>query len=1486
MGTRLNGRLSLLFLAFAVVVLIFPAMALGQDSGGTSPAPTIQSDQSDYPPGATVTLNGSNWQPGESVHINVNDDEGQTWSRDVDVTADTNGQIQDQFQLPDWFVATYKVTATGAQSDVATTSFTDARVVTSAKLNGGNSVNVQPGDAITAKVDVTTDGTGANARWRSTGWRIAATAPNATSDVTCVDNDNHDGAGSSSETFSINAPNASGTYNAYFIAFSDDTCTWSSPGSGSGQSTTFTLSNGVVVESATRATTTSVARTAGSNPSTYGQPVTFTATVDATGGNPNGVGSVTFKDGTDAISGCSNVSLSGNTATCTTSALSAAASPHSITAQYSGATSGSTTFGASTSSALTQTVNKATPTVSITWANAIYDGNANAASAAVSGIGNPPENLGPASLTYYAGSTATGTPLSGAPKDAGTYTVQASFDGNADYIATSNTKTITIAPKSVSGSFTASNKVYDGTTDATITDYTLNGKINGDQVSLGVEGAQFDNKNVGTGKTVTVTTSDLAGPDAGNYSLAGRSWTTTANITVRPITVTADTGQSKVYGSADPALTYNVTNGSLVQGDSFSGVLSRAAGEDVGSYAIKQGTLTASNNYDLTFVGADFTINKRAITVTADPQTKVYGENDPELTYKLTDNTSLANGDSFTGNLIRDTGENVGTYAIRKGTLSLGNDEGNYELTFNGANLAITSKPLTGSFTASNKVYDGTTDATIASSHLDGVVGNDDVHLDGDQASFADKNVAQNKTVTVNRGSLSGNDAGNYTLANGPWEATADITPKSVSGSFTAGDKIYDGSTNAQIIGRSLNTSDIITNDDVNLSGGSASFADKNVGNAKAVSGTGFSLSGADKDNYSLDSVANTTASITAKELIGSFTAADKVYDGNANATVTANPLQGKFNGETVDLVVSNAHFDDENAGQNKTVSADLALSGADASNYTLKSTTASTEANITKKDITGSFTAQNKVYDGNDSATVTGRSVNQADVVGSDNVSLTGGTASFDNNNVGTGKTVTLSGASLAGTDAGNYNLISVGTATADITVRPITVTADPQTKVYGQADPILSYKVTSQLGLAQGDSFSGALTRDDGETVAGSPYAIKQGTLSAGSNYNLNFVGANLTITAANTTTTVTVTPSSPQYSDLVTLTATVNGPDTPTGSVQFKIDGVNVGSSQTLSGGSASLSDYQVMQAPGAHSVTAIFTSSSSNWNDSASTPATLPVTPEDAKSEFSGQTFYAVPSGSATVTLSAVITDAADGSRGDIRNAKVTFVNRDTGATLCTANVGLITSGDTTVGAATCNVSLSYGSTGSTQYTVGIKVGGHYVDNNPVENSVVTVSQATSGMITGGGYLVNSNSGGQYAGDKGQKTNFGYNVKYNKSNTNLQGNINTIVRRGDRVYQIKGNSMTSLTTTVATATKPGTATFNGKASIQDITNPSAPIPVDGNASLQVTMTDRGEPGKDDTIGITVWSKNGGLWFSSNWVSPKTVEQVLGGGNVVVR
>ncbi len=119
-----------------------------------------------------------------------------------------------------------------------------------------------------------------------------------------------------------------------------------------------------------------------------------------------------------------------------------------------------------------------------------------------------------------------------------------------------------------------------------------------------------------------------------------------------------------------------------------------------------------------------------------------------------------------------------------------------------------------------------------------------------------------------------------------------------------------------------------------------------------------------------------------------------------------------------------------------------------------------------------------------------------------------------------------------------------------------------------------------------------------------------------------------------------------------------------------------------------------------------------------------------------------------------------------------------------------------------------------------------------------------------------------------------------MKYNKNGTNLQGNVNVIVRNGGRTYQIKGNAMTSLS---VSANK---AIYNGKASIVDITDPLNPVGIDGNGTLQVKLTDMGEPGKSDTISITIWNKSGGLWFASNWDGTKTIEQLLGGGNLVVR
>jgi hypothetical protein len=164
-----------------------------------------------------------------------------------------------------------------------------------------------------------------------------------------------------------------------------------------------------------------------------------------------------------------------------------------------------------------------------------------------------------------------------------------------------------ILKKAIAGSVAVNSKTYDGTTAATGA-ITLSGVIAGDSVAATASFA-FDDKNAGAGKVVTIGGGSLSGADAGNYSLALPA-SVVADILKRAITVAAD-AQTKTQGTDDPALTYAVTDGSLVSGETLSGSLSRTGGEAPGSYAIEQGTLTASTNYQLTFVSNQLTIEAR-----------------------------------------------------------------------------------------------------------------------------------------------------------------------------------------------------------------------------------------------------------------------------------------------------------------------------------------------------------------------------------------------------------------------------------------------------------------------------------------------------------------------------------------------------------------------------------------------------------------------------------------------------------------------------------------------------------------------------------------------------------------------------------------------------------------------------------------------------------------------------------------------------------
>jgi hypothetical protein len=112
-------------------------------SSESTTTPSITSHKDDYIPGEGVVLFGEGWESGETVHIFVNDDEGKTWSHNADVTTADDGTLRYEFYLPDWFVATYSVTATGELSGTAQTTFTDSITFGSAQTNENGSSGAQ-----------------------------------------------------------------------------------------------------------------------------------------------------------------------------------------------------------------------------------------------------------------------------------------------------------------------------------------------------------------------------------------------------------------------------------------------------------------------------------------------------------------------------------------------------------------------------------------------------------------------------------------------------------------------------------------------------------------------------------------------------------------------------------------------------------------------------------------------------------------------------------------------------------------------------------------------------------------------------------------------------------------------------------------------------------------------------------------------------------------------------------------------------------------------------------------------------------------------------------------------------------------------------------------------------------------------------------------------------------------------------------------------
>ncbi|WEO46996.1 two-partner secretion system adhesin CdrA [Pseudomonas aeruginosa] len=663
--------------------------------------------------------------------------------------------------------------------------------------------------------------------------------------------------------------------------------------------------------------------------------------------------------------------------------------------------------------------------------------------------------------------------------------------GNYDLSYQGNNLTITKALLNVIAD--AKTKVY-GDADPSLT-YQVSGLKNGDTAGAVLNGGglvRVSGENVGN---YAIQQGGL-GLVSGNYDLAYQGNNLT--ITKALLNVIAD-GKTKVYGDADPSLTYQVSglkNGDTAGAVLNSGSLSRVAGENVGVYGINQGGLgLVSGNYDLAYQGNNLTITKALLNVIADGKTKVYGDADPSLTYQV---SGLRNGDSagsiLTGGLNRDAGENVGVYGINQGDLAL--NSGNYDLSYQGNNLTITKALLNVIADAKTKVY-GDADPSLTY-QVSGLKNGDTagaVLNGGSLSRVAGENVG---VYGINQGDLALN-SGNYDLSYQGNNLT--ITKALLNVIADAKTKVYgdaDPSLTYQVSGlKNGDTAGAVLN-----GGGLVRVSGENVGNYAIQQGGLGLVSG----NYDLAYQGN-NLTITKALLNVIADAKTKVY-GDADPSLTYQ-VSGLKNGDSAGSILTGGlnRAAGENVGVYGINQGDLALNSG---NYDLSYQ--GNNLTITKALLNVIADGKTKVYgDADPSLTYQVSGLKNGDTAGA--VLNSGSLSRVAGENVGV-YGINQGGLGLV---SGNYDLAYQGN-NLTITKALLNVIADGKTKVYGDADPSLTYQVS---GLKNGDTAGavlngGGLVRVSGENVGN--YAIQQGGLGLVSgNYDLAYQGNNLTITKA---------------------------------------------------------------------------------------------------------------------------------------------------------------------------------------------------------------------------------------------------------------------------------------------------------------------------------------------------------------------------------
>ncbi|MDD4913386.1 MAG: YDG domain-containing protein, partial [Sideroxydans sp.] len=584
-----------------------------------------------------------------------------------------------------------------------------------------------------------------------------------------------------------------------------------------------------------------------------------------------------------------------------------------------------------------------------------------------------------------------------------------------------------------------------------------NGVLVPDTSGLTANNYNFQTQNgnytvVGSGQMlVRVNNTSSTYGSASNYSVTGAEYYNGSSVVMLSAIVDNGNGNFTINDGVGGSATFTLTP--------INANLSGAGKTAVGAYQLGASgvsTLNATNfGNTVTVVGTE-TVTAKAVSASASGVSKVYdgttsmtGVSIDLANLEINDTVTVSGSGAF-GSKNAGNG-NVG-YTISGITLG-GNDGGNYYLTggssFSGSNGTILQRSLTGASISGVTTTYGTA-ASAGSVSFDNIVSGDTVVSTAsiDSAAYSTSNNLKAGSYTQTASALSGADAANYDFAG--FTSTANYTVAKLALTGAAINSVSTTYGTAASTG-SVSFSNIISGDTVvsTASIDSAAYSTSNNLKAGSYTQTASALSGADAANYDFagfTSAANYIVGMLA--ITATPSNLTKVYDSTTAMPGVVLGLNGLVVNDGV-TAAGTGSFATHHVGSGLGYSiTGVALSGADAANYSLSSTSLTgNNGEITQAPLTISgITASDKVYNADTAATVSTAGAVYGGLFSGDNVTVAA-TGVFGDQNVGTNKVVTLS-SSYTGSNVGDYAITDQTSTMADITsARPSTEVSNAQT-------------------------------------------------------------------------------------------------------------------------------------------------------------------------------------------------------------------------------------------------------------------------------------------------------------------------------------------------------------------------------------------------------------------------------------------------------